>query len=249
MSTEDLDDAMADGTGLTDILSMHVGPAYTTNSDGSICEVYSPPRVVPHAEKRGFQPGWSLDLTTTTPEGLPWDFSQPARRAEARKLVQEQKPLLLIGSPMCTRFSMLQNLNPSRKETAEWRGGYRRAVSHIRFVFELYDLQVQGGRYFLHEHPASATSWQLPEVVAFCLRYPHLYAVTGAMCQWGMTSRDPAGEVNPLRKLTRWLTNSPCLAETLTRTPRFYLEGLLPPKSTLRSCAKRLSRLSHASSC
>ena len=90
-------------------------------------------------------------------------------------------------------------------------------MAHIRFVFELYDLQVQGGRYFLHEHPASATSWRLPEVVAFCLRYPHLYAVTGAMCQWGMTSRDPAGEVNPVRKLTRWLTNSPCLAETLEK--------------------------------
>lgn len=51
VSTEDLDDAMADVTGLTDIMSMHVGKAYTTNSDGSICEVYSPPRVVPNAEK------------------------------------------------------------------------------------------------------------------------------------------------------------------------------------------------------
>ena len=98
VSTEDLDDSMS---GLTDIMSMHVGPAYTTNPDGSVCEVYSPPRVVPHAERQGFQPGWSLDLTTPTPEGLPWDFSLLSRRAEARKLVQEQKPLLLIGSPMC----------------------------------------------------------------------------------------------------------------------------------------------------
>ena len=39
VSTEDLDVGMIDGTGLTDIMSMHVGPAYTTNSDGSICEI------------------------------------------------------------------------------------------------------------------------------------------------------------------------------------------------------------------
>ena len=118
---------------------------------------------------------------------------------------------------MCTWFSTLQNLNPSRMETEEWQAGYKKAVAHVKFVFELYDMQVQGGRYFLHEHPASATSWKIPEVVAFCLRYPHLYAVVGAMCQWGMTSQDPQGEVNPVLKLTRWLTNSPCLAEALDK--------------------------------
>ena len=202
---------------MADIMSLHVGPAYQMDSQGSICEVYSPPRVVPHAERSGICPGWSLDLTTTNAEGCPWDFSKASCRAEARKLVQEHRPLLLIGSPMCTWFSALQNLKKWRQDTAEWQAGYRRAVEHMRFVFELYELQVQGGRYFLHEHPAQASSWKLPEVVEFCARYPHLYAVTGAMCQFGLVTPGPRGDLQPARKLTRWLTNSACLAETLER--------------------------------
>ncbi len=36
-----------------------------------------------------------------------------------------------------------------------------RAIRHIDFVIELYYDQLAGGRYFLHEHPEHATSWQL----------------------------------------------------------------------------------------
>ena len=201
----------------TDIMMMNVGPAYTTHSDGGICEVYSPPRVVPHAERAGFGPGWSLDLTTKDPQGRAWDFCRADCRAAARKLVLEQRPLLLIGSPMCTWFSILQEFDQARKQTLAWQEGYRKAVAHIKFVFELYDLQLQGGRYFLHEHPASATSWRLPEVVAFCAQHPQLYAVLGDMCQFGMTTAEPGGEKTPAKKRTRWLTNSACLAEALDR--------------------------------
>ena len=67
--------------------------------------------------------------------------------------------MLLIGSPMCTWFSVLQKFNQKRKATAEWKEGFRNACEHVRFVFALYDLLVQGGRYFLHEQPASASSW------------------------------------------------------------------------------------------
>ena len=88
---------------------------------------------------------------------------------------------------MCTWFSLLQGWNRRRQPEAVWQEGFQKAVAHMKFVFELYEFQVQGGRYFLHEHPAQATSWKLPEVVSFCARYPHLYAVTGAMCQYGLT--------------------------------------------------------------
>ena len=36
---------------------------------GSICEIYSPPRVVPESTRYGFRPGHSLDLTTNDPDG------------------------------------------------------------------------------------------------------------------------------------------------------------------------------------
>ena len=34
-----------------------------------------------------------------------------------------------------------------------------RAMVHIRFVCELCQMQMDAGRYFLQEHPATATSW------------------------------------------------------------------------------------------
>ena len=46
----------------------------------------------------------------------------------------------------------------------DWQQAYNKAAEHIKFVFELYDMQVRSGRYFLHEHPATATSWTLPVV-------------------------------------------------------------------------------------
>ena len=118
---------------------------------------------------------------------------------------------------MCTWFSVLQNLNKKHMNKEDWQRAYNNAVEHIKFVFELYDTQVQNGRYFLHEHPASATSWNLPVVTEFCARYPHLYAVTMNMCQFGMTTPSRKGEPTPVKKPTRWLTNSPCLADCLEK--------------------------------
>eukprot|EP00972_Heterocapsa_arctica_P042704 6296306-Heterocapsa_arctica.AAC.1 len=39
-----------------------------------------------------------------------------------------------------------------------------RARTHLHFCIELYNIQLKAGRYFLHEHPATATSWSDPEV-------------------------------------------------------------------------------------
>ena len=209
-SVEDLADGM-------DILSLNVGSAFEVTAQGSIAEIYSPPRIVPHAEKAGFMPGWSLDLTVKDEGGQPYDFSKHECREKARKLIHKTKPLLLIGSPMCTWFSVLQNLNKKHMSKENWQKAYNNAVEHIKFVFELYDTQVRNGRYFLHEHPATATSWKLPVVTQFCARYPHLYAVTMNMCQFGMTTPNSRGEPTPVKKPTRWLTNSPCLADSLEK--------------------------------
>ena len=37
---------------------------------------------------------------------------------------------------------------------------------HLRFVCSLYRQQVASGRFFLHEHPASAVSWREDEIMA-----------------------------------------------------------------------------------
>ena len=41
-------------------------------------------------------PRMALDLTTTNSKGEAWDFNDPARREEAEKLLDEQRPQLFI---------------------------------------------------------------------------------------------------------------------------------------------------------
>ena len=108
------------------------------DEQGAICEIYSPPRVARIGEKRGLGPGWSLDFTTTDSEGRAWDFDDPRCRERARRLVERTRPLLLIGSPMCTWFSQLQALNKKRLSPAVFQENFDRTCRHLVFVFELY---------------------------------------------------------------------------------------------------------------
>ena len=60
-----------------------------------VSEVYSAPRVTATAARHprlGMMPGMALDLTKTKSKGEPWDFNNPARRDEAEKLLDEQRP-------------------------------------------------------------------------------------------------------------------------------------------------------------
>ena len=79
-----------------------------------IAEVYSPPRVTAAAgrlPKYGLQPGLALDITVNDETGQPYDFSIKDQRTKAELLIEEQQPMLLIGSPMCTAFSAIQAIN------------------------------------------------------------------------------------------------------------------------------------------
>ena len=71
-----------------------------------VTEVYSPPRVTTWASRMKLTPGLAFDLTGLDPEdGRPWDFNDPNKAAKARRWIEDNKPLLLIGSPMCAAFS------------------------------------------------------------------------------------------------------------------------------------------------
>ena len=77
-----------------------------------VTEVYSPPRVTCMAERLGLVPGMAFDLTQVDPDdGKPWDFNDVRKRNKAYRYVARNKPLLLIGSPMCAAFSQLQAFN------------------------------------------------------------------------------------------------------------------------------------------
>ena len=118
-------------------------------------EAYSPPGVTLEAKKFGLKPGEAWDLTNG------WDFNKKDHREKAEKYIDEEEPLVLIGSPPCTPFSQLQSLNP---DTEESRRKWKEGVEHMKFVVKLYRKQIDHGRVFLHEQPSHARSWMIPEI-------------------------------------------------------------------------------------
>ena len=199
------------------LMSMGIGAPEARNI---VSEIYSPPRVTDAARRNpslGIRPGFALDLTTSDDEGRPWDFDDPSQRAKAKAVVLEKKPQLLIGSPMCTAFSCLQALNWGRMSSGDKERMLQRARVHLHFCMKLYELQRQAGRYFAHEHPASATSWTDPEVKKL-MKKPDVETTIMHMCQYGMTCKGPDGVEAPVLKPTKWMSNSPALLSRLSRT-------------------------------
>ena len=113
-----------------------------------VAEVYSPPRVTQMAESLGLRAGWALDLTTTDERGRPWNFDQLEMRNKAVHKLLKDEPTLLIGSPMCTAFSTMNNINYPKMDS--WVVQRRKAygLKHLEFCSKLYDLQSRVGFIF-----------------------------------------------------------------------------------------------------
>ena len=71
---------------------------------------------------------------------MPWDFGIKSKRDKARALLRDQKPYLLIGSPMCTAFSQWQRLNAAKStDKAAMERVRAQAIEHMKFVVSLYE--------------------------------------------------------------------------------------------------------------
>jgi hypothetical protein len=113
-----------------------------------VSEVYSAPRVADVARRQprlGAIPGLSLDLTGCDAQGNPWDFNIIGQRNKAEKLLDEQRPLLLIGTPMCTAFSNIQNLNTAKRDPEVIKKEYIKACVHLNWCCHLYEKQMARG--------------------------------------------------------------------------------------------------------
>ena len=182
-----------------------------------IAEVFSPPRVTTMASKVGLRPGFSLDLTCPDPhDGKPWDFSNADKRKRVKLLVEYEKPFLLVGCPPSRPFSTLFSSNISRMDPQVVREIIREGISHINFCMELYRMQYDAGRFFLHEHPWSSWSWQLKQVVAVS-NLPNVFVGKGNMCAHDTVLKDRHG-IGHVLKATGWMTNSTHIYEEVCKT-------------------------------
>ena len=182
-----------------------------------ITEVFSPERITALCDKFGLVKGSAMDLQNG------WDFDQSSHRRLATERIMKEKPVLLIGSPPCTYFSMLQELSKAvQKDNAEWNQRFQanleKAKRHVKFCCSLYKLQSSSGRYFLHEHPWTARSWKL-QCIEEVGNLPGAQKVQTHMCRFGMESHvdKSDGEKGPVMKPTGFLANSWCVAGELDR--------------------------------
>ena len=156
-----------------------------------------------------------MDLTTNDETGRPWDFNElNMRNAAIRKLIQD-KPRLLIGSPMCGPFGVMNNINYSRMSEEEKQQRITYGRRHLEICIKLYQIQWREGRYFRHEHPESASSWH-EECVQGLLKRQGVVRVVGDQCVYGLKSQE-GQRIGPARKSTGFMTNSPCIAKKLSR--------------------------------
>jgi hypothetical protein len=180
-----------------------------------IAEMYSPPRVVEEAKKWGLSPGESMDLLTG------WDFDREEHKEAARSYVKRVKPRLVIGSPMCRMFSSLRNLNKN-KGSPEWEEEYKKAEKHVEFMMEIYKMQIDEGRLFLHEHPLTATSWKMDKVKKVASENG-MKTTVADLCQYGMKIESSTGgggagrKTKMVKKPTKFMTNANEIVNELSK--------------------------------
>ena len=151
-------------------------------------------------------------------DGQPWDFNARAKREKAREILRRQRPYLFIGSPMCTAFCSWQHLNDARLgHTPAAQAAKANAIQHMNFAVSLYLEQIQAGRYFLHEHPRSASSWKLPAMEEL-MKIPGVVLTHGDQCQYGAQVAHGPLKGCPVKKLIGFLSNSKSISSALSRT-------------------------------
>ena len=86
---------------------------------------------------------------------------------------------------------------------------------HAKFCIEIYRIQLEGRRHFVHEHPEKSRAWDMPELTKLMM-HPEIGSVVLHMCAFGMVAEDEKGEA-PVRKGTRLMSSS---GEVLKRVDR-----------------------------
>ena len=173
-------------------------------------EVYSPPRVTLEARKQGMKAQIAMDLTNG------WDFRKPEHRKEAKRMVHQRRPGVLVLCPPCHTQSILRSLTNAKRDPAVVRKEEEEGDDHLVFAVDLAELQHSQCRGFLFEQPYGARSWKHHRVVALAA-LEGVYFIYLDQCAFGLrVGKGPmAGEL--AKKPTFLLTNVAELADFVGR--------------------------------
>ena len=127
---------------IADIASLSCQMAAT-----DIAEVYSPKRFTALAQQFKLRPRFGVDLCETQENGEYWNLNKAADEELLHELIDREEPLLITGSPPCHLFSKLQAIswNKIPPEIREKR--MKEALHHLHTSCDVYEKQIQQGRY------------------------------------------------------------------------------------------------------
>ena len=170
-----------------------------------VTELFSPPRVNARLQgggsNRKVSPGTSVNLVVDETIGESWEFLRADHRRACWARLKEEDPWMVVGSPPCTAFSVL-NTGFNKYRSAPEKSAKRELEGKILpwFALDIYAWQVRRGRYFMHEHPGAASSWRLPEVRRVWSMDSVSSTVNDA-CMFGMVARGMTGSQGQSRSL------------------------------------------------
>ena len=120
--------------------------------------------------------------------------------------------------PPCTQFSNLQNLNKAI-DGLEWHEKFsielEQAKAHVRFCVEVMREQLAAGRHFLFEHPAWASSWDMPKLQSLD-DTPGVLWQRADQCMYGLVAPNEDGVDALAKKPTGFLSLSWCILDELS---------------------------------
>ena len=175
-----------------------------------VAEFYSPPRVLLRAQAEGLTGCLSLDLKTG------WDFRCASSRSLSLDLLSRLPVTLCILSPPCTVFSQWQRICVLRTSQAAWQAKWEEGMLYLCHAMECARRQTREGRFFVFEHPATATSWE-QTVVKDIASLPGVQTVTCDLCMLGLQAKVSK---LPMRKPTKIMTNSSDMARRFVASGR-----------------------------
>ena len=144
-----------------------------------------------------------MDLTAVGPvDGQPWDFSFEVKQKRSIELLERDKPLLLVACPMCGPFGALQSLTYAKLSKQVVKAKLRDAMAHVKFVLDMCLRQYPDLRFFVFEHPTSASAWSTA-MLKHVMQLEGVHTVRFDFCQLGMETVDAAEEKQVAKKRPR----------------------------------------------
>ena len=87
---------------------------------------------------------------------------------------------------------------------------------HLKFMRQLCQTQMNAGRFFVHEHPATAVSWKEKDILRLAAQ-AGVHISKADQCRYGLKTKGKNGEMVPALKPTKFMTNSEPMSRLLTK--------------------------------